>query len=105
MATVLEFTVLNDQEISGALAHLTGWERQGEKLAKTFECASFFEAVALVNRVAVVAEKLNHHPDIAIHYKKVSFSLWTHKTGGITQADIVLAAMIQEVSFQPAAAH
>ena len=53
-----------------------------------------------MNRMAVVAEQLNHHPNIEVHFKQVTVQLWTHKTQSITQADVVLAGMIEQVSLQ-----
>jgi 4a-hydroxytetrahydrobiopterin dehydratase len=61
-------------------------------LERTFELPSFREAIAFVGRVADLAEDANHHPDIAISYKKVTLRWTTHSAGGITERDYELAA-------------
>ena len=60
-------------------------------LQREFELASFGEAIAFVNRVAELAEAENHHPDIAISYKRVTLRWTTHSEGGITDRDRDLA--------------
>ena len=68
------------------------WTETGGALERTFELPSFAEAIAFVNRVAGLAESENHHPDIAIAYKKVTLRWSTHSAGGITDRDRELAA-------------
>jgi len=65
-------------EVDGALEH-------------TFELGSFAEAIAFVNKVAELAEQENHHPDIAVSYRKVTLRWTTHSAGGITDRDRELA--------------
>ena len=60
-------------------------------LERTFELPSFRESIAFVGRVADLAEEANHHPDIAIAYKKVTLRWTTHSEGGITERDRELA--------------
>jgi 4a-hydroxytetrahydrobiopterin dehydratase len=61
-------------------------------LERTFELPSFREAIAFVGRVADLAEEANHHPDIAISYKKVTLRWTTHSAGGLTDLDYELAS-------------
>ncbi len=61
-------------------------------LERTFELPSFRDAIAFVSRVADLAEEANHHPDIAISYKKVTLRWTTHSAGGLTDLDYELAA-------------
>jgi 4a-hydroxytetrahydrobiopterin dehydratase len=68
------------------------WTETGGALERTVELGSFAEAIAFVNRVAELAESENHHPDIAIAYKKVTLRWSTHSAGGITERDRELAA-------------
>jgi 4a-hydroxytetrahydrobiopterin dehydratase len=68
------------------------WTETGGALERTFELGSFAEAIAFVNRVAELAESEDHHPDIAIAYKKVTLRWSTHSAGGITERDRELAA-------------
>jgi pterin-4a-carbinolamine dehydratase len=68
-----------------------GWAEVDGKLEREFEFGSFTGAVAFVNRVAELAERENHHPDIEIHYDKVVLRWWTHTAGGVTERDRELA--------------
>jgi len=71
------------------------WEVVEEKcLVKTFSFPDFQRAVDFVNRIAVEAEKEQHHPDIELSWGKVVVRLWTHKIGGLSRNDFILAAHI-----------
>lgn len=87
-------TSLSDIEIQRRLGAHPGWSRRGNALTRTFEFPTFPAAIAFVNRVAEVAERMDHHPDIDIRYTKVTCSLWTHTAGGISQRDFRLAEAI-----------
>jgi len=83
---------LTEHEIEEHLPKLPGWNRHGEALGKTYTFKDFSHAMDFVNQVAETAESVQHHPDIHIRYNKVSLSLTTHDSGGLTQSDINLAA-------------
>ncbi|HEV7132099.1 MAG TPA: 4a-hydroxytetrahydrobiopterin dehydratase [Gaiellaceae bacterium] len=68
------------------------WSEVDGALQREFELPSFGEAIAFVNRVAELAEAENHHPDIAVSYKRVTLRWTTHSEGGITDRDRELAA-------------
>jgi 4a-hydroxytetrahydrobiopterin dehydratase len=85
---------LTDDEIAARLAGLPGWKRDGEWLRRVYELATFPDAIAFVNRVAGIAEGLDHHPDITVEYKKVTLRVTTHDAGGLTASDFELAARI-----------
>ena len=68
-----------------------GWAEVDNALERTFERENFVEALAFVNRVGELAEAENHHPDIAIHYNRVTLRWWTHTAGGVTDRDRELA--------------
>jgi 4a-hydroxytetrahydrobiopterin dehydratase len=68
-----------------------GWTEVGKALERDFEFDNFVDALAFVNRVGELAEAENHHPDIAIHYNRVTLRWWTHTEGGITDRDRELA--------------
>ena len=68
-----------------------GWSEVDHALERTFELENFVEALAFVNRVGELAEAENHHPDIAIHYNRVTLRWWTHTAGGVTDRDRELA--------------
>jgi 4a-hydroxytetrahydrobiopterin dehydratase len=69
------------------------WNVVDDALERTFEFENFVEALAFVNRVGELAESENHHPDIAIHYNRVTLRWWTHTAGGITDRDAELATL------------
>lgn len=90
-------TVLSAPEVDEALHGLSGWARHGNSIARVFQFTNFLEAMEFVNKIAVVAEAANHHPDIVINYNKVTLSLVSHDSGGVTQRDIRMAGKINEV--------
>jgi 4a-hydroxytetrahydrobiopterin dehydratase len=74
------------------------WTNSEGKLSRKIECQDFNDALALVNKIALIAEELNHHPDLKIHgYKFLSIELYTHTTNSITEKDIVLSQKIDEL--------
>jgi 4a-hydroxytetrahydrobiopterin dehydratase len=89
---------LSDIEIQRGLGALPGWTRKGDALCKSYHFAKFPDGVAFVDRVALVAEEMNHHPDIDIRYTKVHFALSSHDAGGITSRDFRLAQAIEELA-------
>jgi 4a-hydroxytetrahydrobiopterin dehydratase len=68
-----------------------GWQERDEALEREFEFPSFPDAIAFVGRVAELAEAENHHPDIAVSYRRVTLRWTTHSAGGITDRDRELA--------------
>jgi len=70
---------------------MSDWIETGGALERTVELPSFSAAIEFVNRVAALAEEANHHPDIAISYKKVTLRWTTHSAGAITDRDRELA--------------
>lgn len=71
------------------------WEEKDGKLVRNLKCQDFEEAVALFNEIAVIAESMNHHPDLRIYsYKFLSIEIYTHYTNSITQKDHDLAKEI-----------
>jgi 4a-hydroxytetrahydrobiopterin dehydratase len=85
---------LSDEEIEQRLAGMDGWERDGDAIGKTFEGEDFMSSVRLVDKLAPVAEEMNHHPDLEISWNKVTVSLSTHSEGGLTANDFELASRI-----------
>jgi 4a-hydroxytetrahydrobiopterin dehydratase len=85
---------LTDEEIARAVVQ-TPWEREGDALVREVELDDFAAAIAFVDRVAELAEAVNHHPDILVHgWNRVRLTLSTHSVGQITQADLDLASAI-----------
>ena len=75
-----------------------GWAEVDGALERTFELATFPDAIAFVGRVAELAEAENHHPDIRIDYRRVTLRWWTHTAGGITDRDVELAGRSGELA-------
>lgn len=86
---------LPDATVTKQLATLPGWRREGGWLVREAELPSFREAIRVVTRVAGEAEAMDHHPDIVISFKRLTFRLQSHDAGGITSRDFRLAARIE----------
>jgi 4a-hydroxytetrahydrobiopterin dehydratase len=83
-----------------ALAELQGWRLVDgrDAIAKAFKFKDFNEAFSFMTRVALMAEKMDHHPEWANVYNKVDITLSTHDAGGLTERDIRLAKFIDQVA-------
>jgi 4a-hydroxytetrahydrobiopterin dehydratase len=94
--------VLSKPERAGALARLKDWREAegGKTITKTFAFDDFNAAFGFMARVALVAEKMDHHPDWSNSYAKVIVSLSTHSAGGVTSSDILLAEAMDEIARQ-----
>lgn len=74
------------------------WTETESKLMKTIKCQDFNHALALLNKIAVAAESMNHHPDMKIYsYRFLSIEIYTHDTNSITQKDYDLSKQIDLV--------
>jgi len=74
-----------------------GWRAVDEHhLEKEFKFDTYLEAVNFVNEVAAIADEQDHHPDIYLSYGKVRVTLWTHKIGGLSVNDFIVAAKIEQ---------
>ena len=74
------------------------WTETDSKLMKTIKCQDFNHALALLNKIAVIAESMNHHPDMKIYsYRFLSIEIYTHDTNSITQKDYDLSRQIDLV--------
>jgi 4a-hydroxytetrahydrobiopterin dehydratase len=87
-------TLLNEDEITAAVARAAGWERAGDSITRTVKLGDFRDAIIYVGAVAHLAQAANHHPDIAISWNTVTLTLSTHSAGGLTAADFGLAGQI-----------
>ena len=90
-------TLLTDEQVSEALAGLDGWTRDGGAIVRAAELASFPAAIEAVRRIAEIAEARDHHPDMDIRWRTVTFRCSTHSAGGITDKDVQLAREINTV--------
>jgi 4a-hydroxytetrahydrobiopterin dehydratase len=91
---------LDDATISRELASLAGWTREGDKLFRELGFADFVTAFGFMASVALVAERMNHHPEWSNVYKTVRVHLTTHDAGGITALDVELARAIDRLARQ-----
>jgi 4a-hydroxytetrahydrobiopterin dehydratase len=87
------------REEAKALARDTPqWALAGEKIGREFEFADFRGSIDFINNVAEVAEEQGHHPDICVSYNKVKLELSTHKIGGLSKNDFILASKIDRIA-------
>ncbi len=84
-------TKLTPQEIQNALKELDGWTLEADMLTWRRTVGSFSEAFALTTQVALLAERRDHHPDIALSYDRLTLRLTTHDAQGITVRDLEFA--------------
>lgn len=88
---------LSDHAVDLAAASLHGWHRLNGALRLSVTFDSFLDGIDAVRRVAELAERTDHHPDIDIRWRTVTFALVTHSEGGITEKDLQLAREIDAV--------
>jgi 4a-hydroxytetrahydrobiopterin dehydratase len=88
--------MLSDNERAAALETVPGWiyDAAERAIRRDFRFADFGEAFAFMTRVAIAAEKLDHHPDWSNSWNKVAVSLSTHSAGGVTAKDLALARLM-----------
>ena len=89
---------LTEPEVAAQLKKLDGWKVVDGNLHRVFEFEDFTQAFGFMTRVALVAEKMDHHPDWSNSWNKVTVSLSTHSAGGLTKNDFELAAKMQEIA-------
>jgi 4a-hydroxytetrahydrobiopterin dehydratase len=85
--------LLTRGQIDAALGDLPGWRLESGALTKVYAFAGFPEAAAFVNRLVPGSEAADHHPDLAISYRRVTVMFTTHSEGGVTDRDIAGARL------------
>ena len=88
---------LGDDEVRTRLSELPGWTLAAGKLRRELRFDDFTAAFSFMTRVALVAERMDHHPDWSNVYNRVTIELQTHDAGGLTQLDFDLAAAISRI--------
>jgi 4a-hydroxytetrahydrobiopterin dehydratase len=88
---------MDDDRISDALEAVPQWRREGDSITRAVEAPSFLAGIDLVGVVARAAEAADHHPDIDIRWRTVTFTLSTHSEGGLTDKDFALARQIDDI--------
>lgn len=93
-------TTLTPEEIDALSSTLPDWGMDSDVgcISRTFSFENFKQSIAFVNKVADLAEKQDHHPDIMIDYDTVTLVLTTHSAGGLTEKDFTLASAIDRLS-------
>ena len=89
---------LTEDEIQTRLSRLSGWTYEGGSLQKTFRFKNFVQAFGFMSSCALVAERLDHHPDWSNSYNRVFVQLKTHSADGITELDFQLAEAMEQLS-------
>lgn len=87
---------LKPKDVQLHLKSIPKWLKRGQTLVRTYEFKEFMQGLQFVTRVAKLAEKSQHHPDIDIRYNKVTLKLTTHDEGGITDKDFAMARQSDE---------
>ncbi len=88
---------LTAEEVQTRLASLSSWELYQGKLFREFEFRDFVEAFGFMGKVALLAERANHHPEWSNVYNRVTIELTTHEANGITERDFALASAIDRL--------
>jgi 4a-hydroxytetrahydrobiopterin dehydratase len=88
---------LSDQEISVEIAKLPAWTYEHGKLHRVFACKDFVHAWGFMSSAALVAEAMNHHPEWANVWNRVTVDLSTHDAGGVTAKDFELARRMSQI--------
>jgi 4a-hydroxytetrahydrobiopterin dehydratase len=91
-------TVLTAEQLAAALAELPSWDGDTGGISRSVTAPSFIDGIRLVDEVAVAAEAADHHPDIDIRWRTVTFRLATHSAGGVTENDLSLARTIDTLA-------
>jgi 4a-hydroxytetrahydrobiopterin dehydratase len=90
--------LLSQDEIDAAVAERPGWHGSPAALRRTIEFADFLTAVRFIDELAPHCERLDHHPDLSLSWRRVEVSLSTHSAGGVTSKDVELAGVVDEVA-------
>jgi 4a-hydroxytetrahydrobiopterin dehydratase len=89
--------LLSADQVAAGIAELDGWSGDTRGITRTTALPTFLDAIAVVDQVAAEAEAADHHPDIDIRWRNLTFTCATHTAGGVTSLDLVLAKRIDEI--------
>lgn len=88
--------LLSEVQCAESLRSLPGWRVEGKEMVKDFRFPNYLDGIAFVQRVAIEAEAMNHHPDLRVGWRRVEVRITTHSAGGITALDFELAGRVEE---------
>ena len=91
---------LDSAQVHQRLTDFPGWSAEGSAITRKLTFGGFREAIAFTVRLAFEAEEADHHPDILIHYKRVTLTYSTHSEGGVTEKDFAGAAIATKLAQQ-----
>jgi len=92
--------LLSEKEIEDQLTDFPFWIRENSLIVREIVCTNFPTVIGLVNSIALIAEKLDHHPDLLIYgWNKLRITLSTHDRGGLTELDFKMAKQIDDIKF------
>lgn len=93
-------TKLSESELNSAVTDLENWvvNEDGTAITKSFKFANFIKAFGFMTQMAIVAEKMNHHPEWFNVYNRVEVKLTTHDSAGVTELDIELAKAMDKAA-------
>ena len=89
---------LPDADIAARMPSVPQWTRDSDRISREFTCPTFADAVAFIVRIGFDAEAADHHPDISVHYRRVTLTFWTHSEGGLTDKDFAGAQAADRVA-------
>lgn len=90
-------TIYNEQTAKSLLENFENWHFQNDGIEKKFQFKNFIDALGFIVKVGVIAEKMNHHPELFNVYNKVTIRLTTHDAKGVTTKDFDLAKAIEDI--------
>jgi 4a-hydroxytetrahydrobiopterin dehydratase len=96
--------ILTSDEVQNQLSHIMGWTLVEEGILKEFSFSSYLQALEFVRQVGMIAENLNHHPQMVLNFQSVTLTSKTHEPMGITDLDFQLAKEIDSL-FEKGAAN
>ncbi len=85
--------LLSDEEIANSLPD--AWEREGDEIVRVYEFDDYLRGVNFAQMVGEIAEAQYHHPEMIVRYEEVEIRLTSHEEGGITDADVEMAELIE----------
>lgn len=98
MTTATKADILSEDQIRSFLSSFPSWTYQEGRLRASYELSSFEQAIEMINKIAIVASAMDHHPSMTNVYNRLSFSLCTHSVGDVvTRLDVELAQHISEI--------
>jgi 4a-hydroxytetrahydrobiopterin dehydratase len=90
--------LLDDEELRRQLGDLKEWSGDSSAISRKVEAPDFVTAIRILDAVAEVAEEMDHHPDMDVRWRNVTYTCSTHSAGGVTQLDMELAHRINEIA-------